>query len=86
MIIQESLILSTSSYVHNECLKFYNINNFKCIKTIEHINIVRTHTPLDMEIFFENMIMLNKKILYVAGNRNRIYIIDISNHQLIKNY
>lgn len=80
---QQEEIMSTSRYVHNEYLKFYNINNFKCIETLYNISIVRTHTHIDRNIFFENMIMLNKNILCVAGDYY-IYIIDISKHKKIK--
>lgn len=82
MISQQEEIMSTNPYVHNEYLKFYNINNFKCIETLYNIRIVRTHTRIDRNIFFENMIMLNKNILCVAGDY--IYIIDISKHKKIK--
>ena len=82
VIIHQNLILSTSIYVHDESLGFYNINNFKCIETIGNISIVRTHSLIDRQIFFENMIMLNKNILCVAGLY--LYIIDISKHKIIK--
>ena len=82
VISQQEEIMSTSRYSHNEHLKFYNINNFKCIETLYNITIVRTHTHIDRNIFFENMIMLNKNILCVAGEI--IYIIDISKHKKIK--
>ena len=82
VISQQEEIMSTNRYVHNEYLKFYNINNFKCIETLYNIRIVRTHTRIDRNIFFENMIMLNKNILCVAGDY--IYIIDISKHKKIK--
>jgi len=82
VISQKKEIMSTSSYVHDENLKFYNINNFKCIKTIYGIRIVRTYTFIDNKLFFENMIMLNKNILCVAGAS--LYIIDISKHEKIK--
>ena len=65
-----------SSY-SDKCIKFYNLDNYSNIATINNIETEWTVT---------NMCLLEDDILCVGGNNSKgFYLIKISNHQLIKN-
>ena len=66
-----------TSSVSDKCLKFWNLNNYTYITTIKDI---------ETEWFPQNMILLEDNILCVGGNNSKgFYLIDIPNHQIIKN-
>ena len=75
------LKLNENEFVTSSCtdrsLKFWNLNNFSEIITINNIEIEWT---------LKTMILLEKDILCVGGRNSKgFYIIKISNHQIIKN-
>ena len=61
----------------DECLKFWNSNDFSNIETINNIKT---------GFYFRSLCMIKEDMLCVGGNRTKgFYLINISNHQLIKN-
>ena len=61
----------------DRCLKFWNLNNFSEIITLNNIEIEWT---------LKTMLLLANDILCVGGRNSKgFYIIKISNHQIIKN-
>ena len=66
-----------TSSTKEKYLKFYESQNFSNISTINNIEMTWT---------FDSMCLLNKNLVCVGGiNFKGFYIIQISNHQLIKN-
>ena len=66
----------TSSY-GDKCIKFWNLNDYSNIATINNIEIIYG---------FKSIYLLENDILCVGGSESKgFYLIKISNHQLIKN-
>ena len=66
-----------TSSCQDECLKFWNLNNYSFIMSIDNI---KTPWPL------KTLTLLEKDILCVGGGRSTgFYFIKISTHQIIKN-
>ena len=66
-----------TSSVSDQCLKFWNLNNYSYISIIKEIVT---------EWFPQNMILLEDNILCVGGiNSKGFYLINIPKHQIIKN-
>ena len=66
----------TSSFT-DKCLKFWNSNDFSNIATINNI---------ETESSFRTLCILKEDILCAGGKNSKgFYLINISNHQLIKN-
>ena len=61
----------------DNCLKFWNSNDYSNIATINNI---------ETEWTLRRLCMINEEILCVGGKNSKgFYLINISNHQLIKN-
>ena len=61
----------------DKCIKFWNSNDFSNIATI---NNIETNWTL------RTLCIINENILCVGGSNSKgFYLINISNHQLIKN-
>ena len=66
-----------TSSCKDRCLKFWNLNNFSEIITLNNIEIEWT---------LKTMLLLENDILCVGGRNSKgFYLIKISNHQIIKN-
>ena len=66
-----------TSSISDKCLKFWNSNNFSNIATINNI---------ETYWYFRTLCIIQKDILCVGGiNSKGFYLINIPNHQLIKN-
>ena len=64
-------------FFNDKCIKFWNVNNYTLITTI---NDIESSSSLN------NMCLLESDILCIGGkNLKGFYLIQISNHQIIKN-
>ena len=67
-----------TSSIHDECIRFWNFNNYSYITTINNI--------LSYSYYFQNMCLLEDDLLCVTGILLKgFYLIKISLHQIIKN-
>ena len=63
---------------HEECIRFWNFNNYSYITTINNI--------LSFSYYFQNMCLLEDDLLCITGIMSKgFYLIKISLHQIIKN-
>ena len=66
-----------TSSVDDKCIKFWNLDDYSNISTI---NNIETYWPV------KNLCLLDDDILCVGGNNSKgFYLIKISTHQMIKN-
>ena len=73
--INENEFVTSSK--EDKCIKFWNSNDYSNIATINNIEV---------EWCFRTLCMINKNVLCVGGTNSKgFYLINISNHQLIKN-
>ena len=66
-----------TSSISNKCLKFWNSNDYSNISTINNVENYWTS---------RNLCLIKEDILCVGGTNSKgFYLINIPNHQLIKN-